>query len=317
MKKIFTLFFFASLFTTCSLHAQKTTTTADQQATLTLLKKDTAYSLFMNKLDAIMKTAKGRKTNAIAVKALFENNKMMFQRLQKKYDIDGLKVTTSNPVVSVKPLEISAQEKPKILPVNIKLYKAPFTEKKIFTFDDEDTPAQETGSDASTGKIAYTTATDHCILLGPAVYGFRQKITVPSDPLITYAKVRFYFSFYHTGWDTYYAQVQFYLALKASANFICYDYNQMESAGYPMENWKTPFKLAPNLSCTDFTVVTDFNRILDSSFAIEGYVTPGSDLNFIIGPCHRSNNYVGNSGSYHYSEFILKKITVTYLKNQE
>ncbi|HEV7779665.1 MAG TPA: hypothetical protein VGO58_00285, partial [Chitinophagaceae bacterium] len=59
----------------------------------------------------------------------------------------------------------------------------------------------------------------------------------------------------------------------------------------------------------------EFHSSGNSSFSLEGYVIPGTAIDLRLGLGFIKNTVRGLNGSYHYAEFILKKITVKYFKS--
>jgi len=68
---------------------------------------------------------------------------------------------------------------------------------------------------------------------------------------------------------------------------------------------------------TSKTTLVEKHASVDSSFTLEGYVTPGSELQFRVGYGYLADSWKGINGCYHYGEFILKRITITWLQSGE
>src|SRR5690606_26456318 len=166
-------------------------------------------------------------------------------------------------------------------------------------------------------STAYCTLPSYCYI-GLYQRGFGEKVTVPSDPQIIAARVKFDYSFAYDAWDSYGAKSAIDLLVRAGINFNSTAYNGLPDVyggGAPTDRWKKLATLMPLDSVmTDYG---EFHATADSSVTIEGYVTPGSDVDFRFGFGFPKGTHKGVTGNYHYAEFVLKKITVTYYKSSQ
>ncbi len=310
MKKIFLLYLLALVFQPV-LKAQKI---FDQKTIQATLKKDTGYNRFQKELDQLRKTAKGKNTNASAVKSLFARNKTMLTN-----------VSNSNKV-STGPSAVMAGVKLQVYNIKDKLklvenpgfgFIAPYSDHWLGREWDQRPSFHDGGTDTSIGKMAYTYYYDDNFWgsLGGASVGFKQTIRVPANPDIVAARVEFEYSFHLTGWDTKEASFRVGLLVQCvnfvSAQFLALPELYMPGM-YPEDKWRRVKELTPVINITED--VKDFEYNDETPFVIEGNVVPGTDMTLSIGPGYRPGDHEGIYTCYHYGEFRLKKIKVSYMK---
>lgn len=145
-----------------------------------------------------------------------------------------------------------------------------------------------------------------------------QKFKVPSNPEVIAAEIKFDYSYLYTGWDTYGGITGLELVIRADDKLSGSSYNELperaagSESGTPADRWKKIATLHPM-----DTVVADFDEFHangESSFTIEGYAAPGTEIEVRVGFGYPAGTKKGLNGCYHYAEFILKKITVNYYK---
>jgi hypothetical protein len=315
---LYLLFFVGS---TATIKAQQIT--EDQQkARLVSLQNDTSFIRFSSKVNALIKTSKGKQTNFAAVKKLFTANKSLLQQLKLKHPITPIQQENENPVQGpgVKP-DIKLVEKEKIYaiaPVQVVKYYPPYTEKEIHDYINPGTGGTtETGNYSSTGQIAITTSVQPGVThwYDAYVFAFRQSVTVPNNPAIVKAHVKFYYHYFNTGWDTETGHLSTDLVINTSPNFVSPAYNQLAARNTPppMASWKEIKRMASE----SFNSLRDYSESVYDSYVIGGNVTPGSTIDFKFGMSFTPyNNRVGDFGAYHYRNYRLIMIEVSYYKAQ-
>jgi len=308
MNRLFLTIISLCLIVASSLSAQPVTNNKELKANLALLKKDTAYKQYQEKLSAIMKTAKGRKTNFSAVKTLFAQNKTMLDGLQKQYAIPQYEGTAT-----VKKPETLPQvlPNPKTMTSTIKVYTGPFTSAALYA--DSTMPWEIT---QSTNKITWTSddPANQYDDLGWAAFYFMKTIDVLDDPKIVAVRVEFDYSYYLTGWGTYGGIVPIVgIYSDQFSNSVAYN-DLGETNILVTKNGDEQYKGAEIIGGVSFQHrISDYVFSKTSSFTVYCHVTPGKSF-----PVRLAAGYgpggVGNLGCYHYGEFELKKITVRYLR---
>lgn len=279
------------------------------RAKMAALKKDTAFKRFQSEFTTIMKTANKSNTNFNRIKTLFATNNALLKALKTKYKLQKrLLIAPTNSV------DIS-KKRPALYSkiVKTETYTAPYTAKEIYE-NASNHPALSTADD-QLGKIVWTeTATPgDANYFSPYIYSFRQTIQVPTNPVIVAARVKFYYSYFYTGWDT--EEGFFFNSLRiiASSGFNSPAYNDL-----PLNRQTTEPKVWRTITSSNyaqfFEEIHDYSKKMDTSFQIEGYVVPGSTLDFKVGIVHDPGGYTGHFGAYHYAEYYLKKIEIIFLK---
>ena len=296
---------------TPSLKAQVPATMEQDKEKLVALQNDALFKPFQRKVRNLLKSAKGRSTNFAAVKALFETNKSLLQQLKVKHNLPAVK---KQEVIEYE-LSIISQEMAKLkTPVKVVTYTPAYSEKEIHDYiGGRSDRTYESGSNENTGKIAITTSVQpgRTHWYDKYVSVFRQSVKVPADPTIVEARVKFYYTYFSTGWDTESGVMNTGLVINTSSNYISPAYNNFATynGGPNMADWKKIVVVGSER----FENLRDYSITKDSTFTIIGNVTPGSTIDFKLGMCFKPYSCrVGSFGAYHYTEFILSKIEVSY-----
>jgi len=309
MKKIISLsivlFFFYPV-----LRAQKLD---DRKKIQAALNKDTGYKRFAKQLNELRKTTHGNYTNAAAVKALFTRNKTMLTRVYTANNITG----GQHPLMTAARSQLfNLKEKMKMAGQPGFPHVPPYADHWVGRVMDQMDGIFDAGSDTSIGKLAYGYAAQEYIQrLSNSSAGFMEKIRIPSDPDIVAARVEFQYSFHFTGWDTKDAHFRIGLVLQCveftSVPFL--DLPPLVEMNMPPDNkWRRVSELTPEINIDEDA--REFTYDVDTSFVIEGNVVPGRDMIFRIGVGYRQGDIEGIYTCYHYGEFRLKKIKVSYMK---
>jgi hypothetical protein len=282
--------------------------------------KDSSYKVFQAKLKELSQMAKGKQTNFAAVKKLFLDNKIQLEALATRYKVDLAQPVKDKPAVG---------NKTKIIPLqgvravdNGKaLYKAPFKIKDALSdnryarqytkLDFYDNEGRATYSFLDNGLFADQPTALRQIGYKEVFWG--EKIKIPNNPLYVAARIEIEYSYLYTGWDTYGAYFQPMVGLFVSDNFRSVEFSNLPGFMYE-QRWKQIALADYRFQIWENASIKDFMFSKDTSFQIEGYITPGSEITIKAGFGMTSGNSIGNYGSYHYAEFQLKKIIVTYLK---
>jgi hypothetical protein len=316
MKKIIGVLMHALIIST-GLMAQGTIRASDRVKVKAALSQHTEYKSFQQELQSLMKTAKGKKTNGVAVISLFKRHKQLLQNLYKRSNINFEQPTTS-PVSAVQSHEyFLLKDKKKIAEHPGHGFVPPYTDHWIGAPHASLTTLGDEGSDTAKGKIAfnYYTVPSFYRSIHGSTAGLMYTFRVPDNNSIVAARVEFQYSFYFTGWDTKDADFGLHLYLQC-INLASSAFDALPPAhriGFePEDKWRNVRLLVPQVVITE--EARDFVFTQDSSFVIEGYVRPQQFLKFRIGPGYKSEDHEGINGCYHYGEFILKKIKVSYLK---
>lgn len=334
MLKIF-IACFAILFLTSTGSTQQVRAWGDPhvRAFVTNASKDPAYANFRKKMNALVSSAKGTSTNAAAVKALLAVNQPMLEKLYTEAGMSKRMLTSKS---SSQSNFMNTNETPGLInqqAIAVGLQKT-ITNYDAFYLNatdwdgmppdrHPDMPDITSGTSPRIGTIVTTsTPCDNMAQQngnnfychwGSCMYVFKQKFTVPNDPQILSARVRFEYSFEVDGWDTEGAINEIELYTEAGSTFNSTTYNDLPT-GFAISN--DHYKKIATLYGRD-TVTSDFKEIhinKNSSFTMEGYVVPGAELNFAFGFGYPADTYKGWNGTYRYGVFKLKKITITYLK---
>jgi len=305
MKKAFipALFLFISI----SCFAQ--TDDAQHRIKLAALNKDTAFKRFQSEFTAIMKTANKSNTNFASIKTLFTANSILLKSLRTKYNLQKRSLIAPKSSVSVSKIRPALFSKV----VETVMYTTPYTAKVLHP----NTTALpvEINPDDQSGKIiwTYTSSPGDPKPIPHYIHCFKQTINVPANPVIVAMRLKFYYSYFLTGWDSEVGQLGTSIRINAGSGFNSPAYNDMTINNQTSElmNWRT-------LDWSDyyqgFEEMHDYTKTKDTSFEIEGYVVPGTTLDFKFGIVHYPGSYTGDFGAYHYGEYHLKKIEVTFLK---
>jgi len=287
--------------------------------------KNSAYTKLRSEVDILSQNASGKNSNAAAVKLLFIRNKILLQNLYGKAGLQNAEAMTANTkrlyVFNPKGIQSKLVKYIKLPSATTLVRTAPYDDDwKRTGYPNGNMPApfDTAASNFGTGKIAITSNpcnnTSYCYL-GTHSTGFLEKIKVPSDPYILAAQIKFDYSFDYTGWDTYGAKTAIDLVVKASDNFNSATYKELPNGPVVFSNFA--YKKAGVLLLLD-SIITDFGELhasANASFTMEGYVTPGTDIELHFGFSFPVGTNKGLNGCYHYGEFILKKITVSYYKS--
>jgi hypothetical protein len=295
-------------------------------------KKNPAYTQLHQQIAELSRAANGRQTNAAAVKALLIKNSALLRNIYSKAGLDAPQTMSTkkkqlvvNPVVYRK---VISWNKYKLANSEfLQTFTPPYSNDRLMTNEagiNIRTP-DTSQSQFSTGtvKMQYESVpvNSSSFRTGQHLQGYLQKFTVPDNPEIIAAEITVNYSYLYTGWDTYGAILGMDVAINANSEFTGPDYAALPIYVSPFgenpNNTNHRWKLVSTLLPTD-TINSDFEEFhienSNESFTIRGYVTPGKtiDLSFVMGfQLHAKR---GINGSYHYAEFIVKKITVNYFK---
>ncbi len=317
MKKGYFLFAIGLILLFVDAIAQPTNNQDGINVKLISLRQDTAFIRFEGKLKELMKTAKGKQSNYAAVKKLFSSNSTMLQGLKKRYNLGS--AITSNGSQN----KFSADKRPSLVGVvkgptaNIYSYtlNGPFSGTNInrgYAMAEE---INRVGNKLSWINT-YSYTPERSIKLGWAGYYHTAEITVPNNPLIIGVRLEFDYSFYTAGWDSDGGDLYTILGLWASEEFSSPAYSSLEtseiaSALYPPG---PVYKKAKQLYYRQFLNTVDFGYSDISKFVIEGYVLPGKNFTVKLAAGYTDASTMGYFGGYHYGEFELYRINVTFLK---
>ena len=281
-------------------------------------KKDPAYVKMMAEINSLSKSATKTNTNEAAVRTVLASNSALLSRLYKQSNIAASKPTT---VIVPKKTNVPT-DFPKNDVMNKLAEKASGNLERIPPYSSnwhwttEGNPNQvypdTTGTKFLTAKSVFTFTSGPGMKLGPYFHGQQASFRVPSDPQIMAMVLRFDYSYMYTGWDTYGAILGMDLVIEANEKYagpfnlgIPYDYPLSTS-----HRWKLASHIFPADTVT--SDVQSFNRNGDKVFKVVGFVTPGTTIDVKFGVGFRKSAQLGANGSYHYVEFILKKITAEY-----
>jgi hypothetical protein len=288
--------------------------------------KDPAYIGLKADLAALSKSAKGRNTNANAARALLARNSELLKAIYKRANLEA-----PQPMDGRQPKKV--QLKPGLQ--SMLLSKAILMGEKLNKTETPPYDKEWHGGDyvymsgvpdtSSSVFLAGKTVMSYgmpaspiAIRLGQYIQGYKQNFTVPSNPAIIAAEIKLEYSFIYDGWDSYGARLGMDLVLNIK-NISGTDYNNLPD--YYLQNtnygaYNTNHKHIATLYPSD-TIETDFGEFhaaADTSFTVSGYVTPGTVIELVMGAGYDKYTVRGLNGSYHYAEFILKKISVHYYK---
>jgi hypothetical protein len=286
-------------------------------------RKDPAYLKLKAQAAQLSNDARGTNTNAAAARALFTGNTDILKNLYQKSGIGApqpMKMHFYNysaPVARTKASSFLIHMT-SIVPLKTKTATPPY--KDDWEWDNQplgnimpDT-SSSIFSNAKTVIFYGPPQTDARIRMGQYFKGYFHQVTVPSDPLIVAAEVKFEYSYIYTGWDTYGARLGIDMIVQAkNLNGSAYNALPGYDSSYSSYDWKYAATLYP--AVTIDTEFGEFHSSGNSSFSLEGYVIPGTAIDLRLGLGFIKNTVRGLNGSYHYAEFILKKITVKYFKS--
>lgn len=293
-------------------------------------KKNASYNQLYQQIAELSSTANGRQTNAGAVRALLIKNSALLRNIYNKAGMSAPQTMSANK----KQLVVNPNAYRKMIAWNKYTFAGNGFQQTILPAYENDFRVTNeaglsiiipdtTGSEFNAGiiRMTYNSLPPNYInrRTGQHLQGFTQKITVPANPEIVAAEIKFDYAYLYTGWDTYGAVLGMDVALKINEEFNGSDYNALPVYDSPYGSSSTNhrWKLVSDLYPTD-TITSDFGEFhcesANESFSIRGYVTPGKtiDLQFLMG--FRMHAKRGINGSYHFAEFKLKKITVNYFK---
>ena len=332
MKRILAI---TLLFAATNASAQKTKLWGDPhvfEKFATEAKKSPAYAKLLTDIDALRKSATSKNTNAAAVKSLFQKNSTLLRSLYTKTGVEFPGPMTTKSLT--KPIYLFRNNsfllnKFKNTGQNMtKIVTAPFEDswrKTAGHSNDGGYPDSSTSQFATGKTVLVSNSVSYCATnpgwagcrLGFCQQGYLQKFTVPANPEIIAAEVKFEYSYLYTGWDTYGGITALDLVVRADNKINSSLYNELPDGplveqGSNSDRWKKIATLYP-LDTID-AEFGEFHAIVASSFTIEGYVTPGTVFEVKVGFGYPLGTKRGINGCYHYAEFILKKITVNYYK---
>lgn len=292
-----------------------------------------AYSKMFNQVDALSRSASPGNTKAAEMRSLLTQNSSLLKGLYTRSGLEAAKPMKSKKLVAlINPVIVrSAIAWSKMKPAHVGVVKMETPPYDTYVRVTDETGLSNKHPDTSSSqysagivRLVYGSLLPSVInrRTGQHLQGFKQSFKVPDDPEIIAADVKFEYSYFYTGWDTYGAILGMDVALEINNELNGPDYNALPVCVVP--SWLIPanaenrWKLIANLYPTD-TIESDFGEFHGEdnheSFSIGGYVTPGKtvDVKLVMG--FRKGAKRGINGSYHYAEFILKKITVTYYKS--
>jgi hypothetical protein len=322
MKNIFSLL--VMLFYVHSLFSQINKTVYKTQLR-DVAKKDTGYARFQSELQYWIQKAKGRTTYAKEVKALFERNKPLLARVYGQYGDPAMNAKTKAMYKRSQPLQL----KPWIMQRISQLYALPVAKNAGPPMHDDwscgdefnASPLNISSLDENTGEIIYTiyNTTYHAPSLVQQHKGFYTKITVPDDPTIIAARIRFEYSFFYTGWDTHGANNSIQLVFGGLRSNDFHSEAMMAST----DTLFTDIPCQPRICIMEELMPADsiegeFGEVhvnKQGSHTIDGYTKPKAQLQFYIGFGYSKGSNYGMNGHYLYGEFRVKKVTVTYYKS--
>ena len=288
-------------------------------AAVTEMNKDTAYLSFQQDLTKLTRAIKKDQTNFQAIRALFERNRQKLSRLSEQYGLNKLATPASTPPTLRKPALAWLNK----LVLSSAVYKSAFTRSisiasnnpvDFTTLNIEDNAAKINFSIVSNGISGTPNSYIHRSL-GVKMKGFTQKIRIPANPEYVAARIKVEYSCLYTGWDSGPSSFQPLIGISVSDNFRSAALDSLPTL-YPISYWK--IAAIPGSRFINLTpeTIKDFRFSAESSFELEGYVIPGSEIEINVGYGMDSGAFMGLYGSYHYGEFTLKQITVTYVKAQ-
>ncbi|HEV7781676.1 MAG TPA: hypothetical protein VGO58_10450 [Chitinophagaceae bacterium] len=319
MKKVFSPIFFACLLLTSSLKAQPTISKQEHQAKLVLLKKDTAYQRFHDKLTALLETAKGRNTNFAAVQKLFTANKPMLTGLKKRYNLPGAGMTLHNNnqyiVNEDRPVAQVATNTNAVTTLT-RVVNGPFVLAHTSPAGQNPWVVEQQGR-----KIIWTLSGDEETfdLGGTAVYAVAV-VTVPDDPKILSVMIDFEYTLFTTGWDTEGGVIAPMLGVLVYGGLNSFSYDHWRTTGiHVANNYQQIFKHFKTFFTKEFDGPGQYTESRSkNTFGFGGNVVPGQTIYLKVAIGYDTNsNHTGDFGVYHYGEFELNKITLRYSKGSE
>ncbi len=310
-------------------------------------KANPGYLQFRQKISALIDADKDSSTNFSKVKNLFSSNKPLLTESYNKAGISPVKklsmqqplaayynrVRTAGKLILDRDLVREALATAGL--VVTKIEKVPPSFFAIWTFNNypnREMPRPVNYShESATSKISFTSrrcdGAEDCYQ-GIFAIGYPNNITVPNNPEIIKARIVLEYSFMYTGWDTYGANTAMELMLRTSNRIVSTQVNDLPNSTLikpdfvyppgtvidtPTDGWKTAGILLPPVSVT--TDVQEIGARKNGTISFEGFVTPGSNFDVDLGVGYPPGTNKGLHGCYHYCEFQLKKMTVTYLKS--
>ncbi len=288
--------------------------------------KDPAYIRFLAELNKLINSSTGPDFNSIALKKLFDDNKLVLQKLHDRsgiprsvtrFTVDNKKKHTipgNANFTLAKQLKPSDQPSVQENPPFKHLWRRIDLPVKNSTFPFDTSTNIKQGSIAITSNPCYDLYNCH---IGNYMAGVGESITIPNDPLLLAVRIGMEYSFDYDGWDSYGAGWSINLVFRTSSNFNSPAFNQLDDAPYsddrPDDRWKIAENLMPWTSVgSDYE---EFHTTVNSSVTVEGFVVPGSTIDLHLGLGFLPSSNKGLTGCYHYGVFQLKRITITYLKN--
>jgi hypothetical protein len=298
-----------ALFLLISLSSFAQTDDAKHRTKLAALNKDTAFKRFQSEFNTIMKTADKSNTNFARIKTLFTTNGVLLKSFRTKYNLQKRTLTTPKNSIGVSKIRPALFSKV----VETVMYTTPYTAKVLHP--NTTTIPVEISPDDQSGKIiwTHTTSPGDSKPIPHYIHCFKQTINVPANPVIVAVRLKFYYSYFLTGWDSEVGMLGTSIRISAGSGFNSPAYNNMTINNQTPElmNWRT---INGSDYYQGFQEMHDYTQTKDTSFEIEGYVVPGTTLDFKFGIVHYPGSYTGDFGAYHYGEYQLKKIEVNFLK---
>lgn len=313
----------------------------------TAAKTNTGYLQLRQKISDLIDAAKDSTTNFLKVKNLFSSNKPLLTESYTKAGINPVKklsvqqpltayynrVKTAGKLILDRDLVREALATAGLVVTKIEKVPPSFFALWVFNnYPNREMPRPVNYShESATSKISFTSrrcdGAEDCYQ-GVFAIGYPNNITVPNNPEIIKAKIVLEYSFMYTGWDTYGANTAMELMLRTGNRFVSTQVNDLPNSSLikpdfvypsgtlittPTDGWKTAGIMLPPVSVT--TDVQEIGARKNGTISFEGFVTPGSNFDVHLGIGYPPGTNKGLHGCYHYCEFLLKKMTVTFLKS--
>ncbi len=288
---------------------------------LTALKNDTGYSRFQAEVNGWIKKAKGRNTNSLQVKQIFQRNSALLTNLKNKYGgeaTDG--ASKKYKIPNIRNIHSMSMTKLKLSDIGVaKTMGPPFTKWELSELTNTSTLSTEHWDPGGEHYFTVYESTTWSPDIKTAHKGFTTSIKVPDNVQIIAARVKFEYSFFFTGWDTYGSKCGLQMVVGANKDF----------RSTTLDNWTdtTIFSSSANYMKVKYCVIdvfmpfdsitTNYGELhaeKQGEFTVDGLVKPNDNLQFNIGAGFMEGSQFGVYGHYLYGEVKLKKVTVTFLK---
>jgi hypothetical protein len=291
----------------------------------TVAEKNREYASMRSQLTALIKSASPRNTNATAVRNLLVKNSGILKDIYNRAGIDAPRVMQANTKRGPKMVSINSSipgMSAKFKPLNplFKTFTPPYGGKMVSVSSIAMEP-DTTLSNYAAGKIALTYTSDDWgeeDWIGFNLNAFERETTVPDNPLVVAAEIKFEYSYLYTGWDTH-GSVRALKAVVRTQGLQDEQYVGMDTLKFPSGSVFPPYRVALDIQPMDSIEVAfdDFIVSGSDSLVLQRYVTPGETFLIEFGLGFPNGTRRGVNGCYHYAEMILKKITIRYFKAGE